>query len=184
VSFSADGRRLASASADGTVRIWDAATGAALAVLPHGLPVGSAAFSPNGTLIASGSGYAELKDGFVHLWNTSTRQELLRLGGHWGGVNSVAFSPDGTRLASGGWDTTVRIWDVATGEELLVLRGHEHPIASVAFSPDGALLASSARDEPLVRLWDTVPYRLRYAQQQAAPAGRQTDADGPDSSPE
>ena len=111
-------------------------------------PVHSIAFSPDGAMLASGSG-----DNTVRLWEVTTGRELRRLKGHSNPVWSVAFSPDGMMLASGSGDNTVRLWEVATGRELRRLKGHSNPVWSVAFSPDGRLLASGS-DDNTVRLWE------------------------------
>ena len=93
MAFSPDGKRLASGSADGTVKVWDALTGQeTLTLKGHNGRVASVAFSPDGQRIASGS-----RDGTVKVWDALTGQETLTLKGHTKGISSVVFSPDGQR---------------------------------------------------------------------------------------
>ena len=108
----------------------------------------SLAFSPDGTILASG-----LVDKTVELWEFATRTHIVALEGHTDNVSSIAFSPDGTKIASGSYDNTVRLWDVATGENIATLEGHMYWVHSVAFSPDGRMLASGSMDNT-VKLWD------------------------------
>ena len=130
VAFSPQGDRLASASHDNTVRLWDATTGQLLQTLEgHTNWVRSVAFSPQGDRLASAS-----NDNTVRLWDATTSQLLQTLEGHTNWVRSVAFSPQGDRLASASSDKTVRLWDATTGRPLQTLESYPILIeASSAF---------------------------------------------------
>jgi WD40 repeat protein len=151
VRYSPDGKTLATASDDKTVKLWDVVTGKELKTFNgHQKWVYSVSFSPDGKTLASGS-----DDNTVKLWDVGTGKELKTLEDHqsWGWVNSVSYSSDGKTLASGNLDYTVKLWDVVTGKELKTFRGHRDRVRSVSFSPDGKTLAS-ASDDNTVKLWD------------------------------
>ena len=149
VAFSHDSARLASASGDKTVKIWDASSGDCLQTLEgHSDWVYSVAFSHNSTWLASVSG-----DRTVKIWDASSGACLQTLEGHSDRVKSVAFSHDSAQLASASRDRTVKIWDASSGACLQTLEGHSDEVNSVAFSHDSALLAS-ASDDGAVKIWD------------------------------
>ncbi|KAH8684812.1 WD40-repeat-containing domain protein [Tricladium varicosporioides] len=149
VAFSPDGKTLASASDDHTVRLWDPTTGAHQQTLEgHSDSVTAVAFSPDGKTLASASG-----DRTVRLWDPTTGAHQQTLEGHSDSVRAVAFSPDGKTLASASDDRTVRLWDPTTGAHQQTLEGHSDSVTAVAFSPDGKTLASASGDRT-VRLWD------------------------------
>ena len=108
VAFSPDGTRLASGSADQTVKLWDVRGELGRTLSGHTDSVSSVVFSPDGTRLASGS-----DDQTVKLWDVRRGERAAHPQRPHRSVSSVAFSPDGTRLASGSWDQTVKLWDVA-----------------------------------------------------------------------
>ena len=130
----------------------------------HSDQIFSVAFSPDGTILASGSGYKD-KNNHIKLWDVGSEQEISTIKRHTGGASSVAFSPDGKTLASDKSDT-IKLWDVSTTQEISHLRGHStrgiyltqqdvyiELIYSLAFSPDSKILASGSKD-CTVKLWE------------------------------
>jgi WD40 repeat protein len=150
VAFNGDGRLLASASGDRTVRVWDLPAAKCVAILAgHTDEVFSAIFHPDGKRLASAG-----RDRAIWLWDLATGQEVARLEGHTNFVFSLAFSPDGTSLASGSGDGTVRIWDT----KMPILRHQARRVAE-ALRPEAERLVSRLFTE--LREPDQVVARLR-----------------------
>jgi WD40 repeat protein len=153
VAFSPDspaGPRIATGYHDGTLRLWDPATGTPvgepLRGHENGTQVNSVAFSPDGLQLVSGG-----EDGTVRMWDPATEKPIGEPMRHGDVVTSVAFSPDSSRIVSGGLDNTVRLWDT-TGRPIGEPMRHDNAVEDVAFSPDGTRLVSGG-DDKTVRLW-------------------------------
>ena len=187
IAYAPNGKMLASAGRDETVRLWNPKTSENLATLTgHDGLVTGVAFSPDGKQLVSGSG-----DATVCLWSIETRQQLWssdtpqaqeqgiqdpvireafdlpplpykspfeKLTFQW--VLAVAYSSDGKTLASSGSsDGTIQLWDVKSGKHIKTLKGHTEMVRTLAFSSDGKTLVSGSDDDTL-RTWDTNTGRM------------------------
>src|SRR5262245_9711716 len=148
VAVRPDGARIAAVAFEGTLTVWEVASGREVFHAGHEKTMRGVAYSPDGRWLASTDG--DLKT--VCLWDAQTHQLAARFSGHTGPVYALAFSPDGRRLVSGGEDCIVRVWDVGTGE-CQELPGHTETVYAAAFHPDGTRLATAGRDRT-VWLWD------------------------------
>lgn len=146
LAFSPDGTTLAIGGRDGTVRLWEMATGKKLHSLEgHSRNVNHAAFSPDGKTLASASSD-------IRLWDVATGTERCRLGrtGHW--VVSLAFSRDSKTLFSADDDHAIHLWDTATGEEIQSDDG-QGAVTAVAIAPDGHTAVTTGKDA-ILHTWD------------------------------
>jgi len=150
VEFSADGKRIVTAAGDNTARIWDARTGAQLAVLAgHTQRLWAASFSPDGARVVTAS-----NDGTARLWDAATGKLIAILQGHEDAVTIAAFSADGRRIVTASDDATARVWDGLTGAPIAVLKGHGGVVLDASFSPEGTLVATTSTDRT-ARIWRT-----------------------------
>jgi WD40 repeat protein len=157
-AFSPDGKRIASASADRTVKVWDSVTGQVhLTLARHTKRVTCVAFSPDGKRIVSGS-----EDGMIRMWDADTGEELRVFTGNNGIIKSVAVNPDGKRIVSGSEDRTVKVWDADTGEVLRILNGHTREVNCVAIDSAGKRIVSGSADWT-VKVWDADTGKLLHS---------------------
>jgi WD40 repeat protein len=151
-AFSPDGSQIVTAPRDNTARVWDAATGKAIAVLSgHKDEMWSAAFSPDGSRIVTSS-----VDKTARIWDAATSTRPLRLTfplrRYQGGLRVL------TAILDKVFDNTPRAWDAAIGNAIAVLRGHKRSVLSAAFSPDGSRIVTVSEDKT-ARVWDAAAGR-------------------------
>jgi WD40 repeat protein len=147
ISFSPDGKVLASASHDQTIKLWHLSTRKEFRTLTGNLWVYDVAFSHDGQLLASANG-----DHTVKLWEVHSCNELKTLEAHTGNVAAVVFVPNTQMVISGSWDYTIKIWNTKTGNRIRTLNGHTSLVNCLAISPNGHALASGSHDQS-IKLW-------------------------------
>jgi WD40 repeat protein/serine/threonine protein kinase len=162
VAASSDGRYIAAASADHTVRIYDSSAGRLVRSLTgHTGEVAAVAFSPDSLALASGS-----SDRTVRLWSVADGRLIRTMTGHTDRVNTLSFYPDGRQIASGSLDETVRVWNVATAAQVASMSARANPYmparanpCAIAVHPDGKTIAVLDEWEKAVSIWNAETYR-------------------------
>jgi WD40 repeat protein/tetratricopeptide (TPR) repeat protein len=162
-AFGPGGKSILTAGADGTARLWDAATGRPFgAPMKHPSMIGAAALSPDGKVLATAGGnrmgrvideemeqITKVKrpvDNTARLWDATTGRPIGEPLEHQQVVEAVAFSPDGKSILTGSADGTARLWDAATGRPIGQPMKHPHGVRAVAFSPDGRAILTGCGD--------------------------------------
>ncbi|MEL6554611.1 MAG: hypothetical protein AAFQ63_14255 [Cyanobacteria bacterium J06621_11] len=156
VQFSRDGDILATASEDGTAKLWNTADGRLLHTLEGHSEwwVYDVQFSRDGDTLATASG-----DGTAKLWSTADGKLLHTFEGHNNAVTAIQFSRDGDTLATASEDGTAKLWSTAEDRLIATLEGHSDWVAAIQFSPDDHILATVSQDGT-AKLWSTADGRL------------------------
>jgi WD40 repeat protein/predicted Ser/Thr protein kinase len=155
LDFSPDSRALVTGNSVGRLQVIDLASGNKNFDIPKAHPeaITSVAWSPNSSIIASGSGFL---GGPIRLWDAATGNDIGMLEGHTSWISELVFSEDGLLLYSASGDQTIRIWDVEQQRCLTTLRGSSDEVYGLALSPDGTTLASACKDG-VVAFWEARP---------------------------
>jgi WD40 repeat protein len=142
VSFSSDGKSIATGGDDKFARIFDVSTGREMfKTAEHGALINSVSIAPDGKSLATGCG-----DKFARVFDLTSGKEILKTNEHGGWVMCVRFSPTNSMLfASGSGDNCARVIDLGSGKEIATLK-HKGYVWSVSFSPDGKSLATGCGD--------------------------------------
>ncbi|KFA51966.1 hypothetical protein S40293_09492 [Stachybotrys chartarum IBT 40293] len=140
-----DGKLIISGLIDGTIQIWDRATGKCRHVLKgHSGRIASVTYAPNSKHIISGS-----DDTTIKIWAIDTGECIKTLEGHSSDVASVAYLTHGKHIISGSNDNTIKIWDIDTGECMKTFEGHRDWVRSVAYSPNGKHIISGSDNKTI-----------------------------------
>ena len=147
---SRDGRRVVTASNDGTARIWDVRTKVGLPLEGHAEPVNFAMFSGDGRNVVTAS-----NDRTARVWDARTGKQKAVLRGHTGRVLTAVFSPDGARVLTASADGSALLWSVEPQADtsIVVLKGHDEGVRTAAFSRDRRLVVTGAENGSAI-LWD------------------------------
>ncbi|MGW2296348.1 nSTAND1 domain-containing NTPase [Streptomyces violaceorubidus] len=149
IAWSPDGRLLATASRDGTARIYDARSGRPVFVLPSdGAMVESVTWSPDAAQLATVG-----RELVVRIWDAASGEPVRSLSGAGDIGRQVAWSPDGAHIAATFRDRVVRVWEARTGRLVQELRGHTDDVWGVAWSPDSSMLGTASHDQTVI-VWD------------------------------
>ncbi|MGW0773982.1 nSTAND1 domain-containing NTPase [Streptomyces sp. NPDC002835] len=149
IAWSPDGRRLATASRDGSARVFDAASGRSLFVLPcDGAMVESVAWSPDSAYVATAG-----REHVVRIWDAATGDPVRLLTGATDKGRQVAWSPDGRHVAATSREQVVRVWEAGSGRLVREMSGHTADVWGVAWSPDSMRLATASHDQTAI-VWE------------------------------
>jgi len=147
ISFSGDGKLMASTDYDGALRLWDPIARVEIAKLPEKVKGRSVSISPDGKWIAVGT-----IDGILRIWDTA-RLEGRTLSVIDLQIMSVAFTPNSKSLVSSSLDGVVRLWDIETGLTVRKMEGHPGGALGLSLSPDARFVAVGTA-EPLAKVWE------------------------------
>jgi WD40 repeat protein len=141
VVFSRDGQTVIAGKLDGWIEMYDSRTGEEIRTLDANGAVYSLAVSPDGNILAGGTGALVKGENSIRLWNLADGKEIRKLVGHSQGVLQVVFSPNGEMLATTSYDGSARVWSVLSGLE--VRRLDSEYATRILFTPEGQLITNS-----------------------------------------